>query len=129
MSKRDTGNTNEGIQGAVTADVVAVGRGARATKIVGSERAHATDEAIRELREAIAKLQIQPKLSKEISESLDAVHTETKKEKSDTASVKSHVLNVLDKLKVAGVVVAEVAAIIEPIKKIALLFHIALPLL
>jgi hypothetical protein len=130
MSKGNSaGSTNEGIQGSVTAEVVAVGRGARATKVVNSEQSEATDKAVAELRAAIEKLTISPDLSREVSKSLHAIDTEARKDRADAGHVKSHLGAILGALKTAGVVAADIAAIAGPIKTIATLFGITLPLL
>ena len=129
MSKEKNAPTvNEGIQGNVNAEVLAVGRGARSKKIVNSERCDTTERAIEQLRDAIAKLQVKPDAAKDVEKSLVAITAEFKQGQPDSAKVKSHIANVLDKLKSAGIAVAEIAAIVEPISKIAAVFGVSLAL-
>ena len=115
-----SGSSNEGIQATnVTADVLAVGRAAKAEKHVWST----ADEgrlaaAIAELRQAVAALPLQPQTRQAIETDLARLE-EDKRSPADTSVVKHTIEKVVSKLKAVGVIVGDVASLAEPVTKIA----------
>jgi hypothetical protein len=119
---------NEGIQGNVTAEVLAVGRNATANKwvtISGENRAE-IDDAIARLNKAIGELQITPAAQKSLNSDVAKLQSEAISEKPDPAKVKGLMETIAEKLKLVVEVTKDAVALVEPLGKIAGIFHLSL---
>ena len=126
MTRRATrSGVNEGIQAAnVRADVLAVGRHARAVKKTGPNDGAELGTAVRELRHAIDALA----LDRATRESLDsdlARLDDLRKEPAPSPAAQDTLATLASKLKAAGVVLSETASLAAPIKTIATLLQLA----
>lgn len=120
---------NEGIQATnVTADVLAVGRGAQATKYSSGD-AQQLAKAVEQLRAGLEGLNLQPHAKEAIKEDLAELHaaTESKQPQADRAG--RALQSLLGKLKMVGVVLSEVVSLSGPVRQIAGLLQIPLHLL
>jgi hypothetical protein len=124
---------NSGIQANnVTADVLAVGTGARAVKTVhaGADAAQ-LQRLIAELRNGFSQLSLQPQAHAALAEdiaSLDQAAKDAAQNKPVRPESVSPILSsIVGKLKMVGVVLGDVAALAEPVKKIVGLLGIPLP--
>lgn len=122
--KRARSASNSGIQANnVTADVMAVGAGSTATKVVHSGATDADLVAfLRELRGSIAQLPLQQPAKEELADDMVKLETATRAKETRPEQVSGILSSIVGKLKMVGVVLADAAAIAEPIKKIAGLF-------
>jgi hypothetical protein len=127
---RERWNRNEGIQAkTVQAEVLAVGRGARAIKSVAAGDAEALAQAIAQLREAIAGLGLQPAAREVLERDVSALAEDVQSGGTDGGKAESRLRGIADKLKMVGVVLGDVAALAEPVTKIAGLLRIPLSFL
>ena len=129
MSAKTTQRTtNEGIQGNVTADVLAVGRNARATKTVtiSSQGRAEMDDAIARLNKAIAAMQVPPAAQRALKEDVSRLQSAVSEPEPDHAKVGSILENIAGKLKMVGDITKSTVEIFEPLGKIAGLFHLSL---
>lgn len=112
---------NEGIQAnSVRADVLAVGHGARAVKTTAAEGELV--KAVADLQRAIDALQVRQTVAGELTAVVAAAAApQPKAEEVGTA-----VAGLVDKLKRAGMVVGEMAAMIDPLTKIASVLRLPL---
>jgi|SRR5271165_4931896 len=120
---------NEGIRAnSVTADVLAVGRGAQATKY-SAGNAQDLAKAIEQLRAGLECLNLQPQAKEAIKEDLVELNAaaESKQPQADRAGRALQSLS--GKLKMVGVVLSEVVSLSEPIRQIAGLLQIPLHML
>lgn len=129
--RRGSSQVNEGIQAdTVTGDVIAVGRGAVASKTVYSSGGQAELlRAIEQLSGALESLGLQPHAQAALNEDVRELRSvaSAKEPRADRAA---HALEGLSgKLKMAGVVLSHAAALAEPVRKIAGLLHIPLHLI
>jgi len=127
-SGRKPSSGNEGIQGNVTAEVVAVGRNARAikiTKLSGEDRAE-LEQAIAQLHKAIESLKIPPSAQEALKADVSSLKTVAVSDKPDRDKVGNILENIAGKLKMVGAVVGNTVALFEPLGKIAGLFHLSL---
>ena len=128
MTRKNRSASNEGIQAnVVNADALAVGRGAKAVKVVFSESDREDIlTAVSEIRRELEALKLGKAHSDDLQRHADELeHAATKKDASP-AEVKSLLSGLLEKLKQAGVVVKEVAGLVSPIQTIAGLLHLTL---
>jgi hypothetical protein len=121
---------NQGIQAnTVNADVIAVGTGARAIKYSNSSE-YELREAVDELRDAIASLNLRPGVKARIGEDLGALkQVAEKKLPDDTNRGALTLYSVAGQLKSAGVVLPEVVTLADPVRKIAGLLRVPLDML
>lgn len=128
MSGRRQANGNEGIQGNVTAEVVAVGRNARASKTVtlSDQGRVELDQAIAQLHQAIAALQVPPAAQQALKEDVSRLQSAATEDQPDHSKVGSILENIAGKLKMVGDVTKNAVALVEPLGKIAGLFHLSL---
>jgi hypothetical protein len=128
MSGRRQASGNEGIQGNVTADVVAVGRNARATKTVtlSDQGRVELDQAIAQLHQAIAGLQVPPAAQQALKEDVSRLQRAATEDQPDHSKVGSVLENIAGKLKMVGDVTKNAVELFEPLGKIAGLFHLSL---
>ena|SRR5579871_1208441 len=126
MSARSQGN--EGIQGNVTADVVAVGRNARASKTVtlSDQGRIELDQAIAQLHQAIAALQVSPVAQQALKEDVLQLQSAVTEDQPDHSKVGGILENIAGKLKMVGDVTKNAVELFEPLGKIAGLFHLSL---
>ncbi len=129
MSATPRSTSNSGIQAnSVTADVMAVGNRAQASKTVyagvsGQELAG----FVTELRNSISELPLQPPAKKAIQEDLTKLDAAAGSEKPQPQEVGGLLNSIAGKLSMVGVVVKDVVTIAEPIRKIIDLFGLQLP--
>ena len=135
MNKNDRKGTsiNEGIQANnVNADVLAVGRGASASKSVISNSDGMREEllsALTEIRAAVVDLLEDVPARTEIEVEIDVVEEIVKKDEIAVDAVDGALAKVASKLDGAGVVLSKASAMIEPIKKIGKLIGLSLKFL
>lgn len=131
MSGNDArrGDVNEGIQGNVHAEVVAVGRQARATKYAGAVPIEDMRQAIAQLRAAIGGIGLPPPALKVLDNDLTGLDAAAQSDRPDRQKTEAHLTGIADKLKMVGIVLADVAALAEPARKIAELVRIPLSFL
>lgn len=123
--KRD----NYGIQANnVTADVMAVGAGAKASKVIRSSGSQGEIQAlISELHERLAQLPLQPAAKESLGEELNALKEAASNSQPQPDRVGGILRNLSGKLKMVGVLLTDSAALAEPIKKIASIFGVPVP--
>jgi hypothetical protein len=118
---------NSGIQAnTVTADVMSVGTGSTATKVVhggGTADAELT-ASIDELRNSIAKLPLQQGAKDELASDMTKLEQAAKSKEAHPDQVGGIIQSIVGKLNMVGVVLGEAVAIAEPIKKIATMFRL-----
>jgi hypothetical protein len=131
MSKGSGGRSyvNEGIQGNVKAEVIAVGRHAQATKVTSASSANGIHQAILELRSAIGKIDLLPEARTLLDKDLSELAGATGSKEPDRGKAESCLKGIADKLKMVGIVLRDVAALAEPAKKIAELIGVTLSFL
>lgn len=127
MTPKSTG-TNEGIQAnTVVAEVQAVGKGAKAEKIVyGSPQREALDRAVADLTAALAALKLPAPAAAEVRGDVEALQEATRTETPDKDRVGGLLTSLAGKLKLVGIVLSETIGLGEPLKKIAELMQIPL---
>ncbi len=120
---------NEGIQATnVTADVLAVGRGAQAIKFSTGDTQQLA-KAVEQLRAGLEALNLQPHAREAIKQDLGELQaaTESKQPQADRAGRALESLS--GKLKMVGIVLSEVISLSQPVRQIAGLLQIPLHLL
>jgi hypothetical protein len=127
---RKPSSGNQGIQAnTVTAEVMAVGYRAQATKTVTAADRDSLARAISQLGETIDRLGLAPApralLEKEVKGLTEAASGPSP----DPAKAKTHLEAIVDKLGMVGTIVKDVAGLVEPMSKIAGLLHIPLAFL
>lgn len=124
--KAPRAQVNEGIQAnTVTADVLAVGRGATATKNISGSSPDVM-KAIGELRTAIEALNLQPHAKAAIDEDLRTIDAAAQASPPEPERGGHALQNLAGKLKMVGIVLAEVVALSEPARKIAEMLQVPL---
>ncbi len=107
--------TNEGIVGNVTANVLAVGRGATAIQNQGAPDTAALATAVAELRKAVEALALAPPAREALKSDLDALEKAGPK----PDRVGGILQSLSGKLKMVGAVLTESTALAVPLGKIA----------
>jgi hypothetical protein len=126
--KPSTGN--QGIQAnTVTAEVMAVGYRAQATKTVAAVDHDSLARAITQLGETIDRLGLAPAPRALLEKDVKGLTQATSGPKPDPARAKTHLEGIVEKLGMVGTVVKDVAGLVEPMTKIAGLLHIPLAFL
>jgi hypothetical protein len=121
---------NQGIVGDVKADVVAVGAGARASKVVhAAPERDEVEAAIAELRQALGALALSPVARETVAADVRTIENEATAPKPDRERIAGLLSGLAGKLKMVGVVLGEGVALGEAIKKIAALVKVPLSLL
>ena len=121
---------NEGIQATtVNAEVLAVGRNARASKTYGPGEKEEIARAIQQLHEALDALQLQPHAKAAIDENLEELHSAVLSEEPKADDVVRALQAIGGKLKMVGVVLTDALALSAPIAQIAHMLQIPLHLL
>lgn len=124
------GTANYGIQANnVSAEVLAVGDHARASKTV-----HGTGQAelralVVQLEEALKTIKLNPDDKSKIDQDMSTLHNEASASNIKMDRIGSIVQSLSNKLKAAGVVLSNVVALAEPIGKLAGILHLPLHLL
>lgn len=131
MSPRRSTSTNEGIQAdTVTADVLAVGRGAKAVKTVhGNADSEKLLAAVRSLRSQLDNLPLTKSQRDDLDQHAQTLEHVASSKPANSPEAQSAFAKFLDKLKDVGVVVKETAELVAPIKTIAGLVHLSLAVL
>ncbi len=128
MTRKNHSTSNEGIQAnVVKADVLAVGRGAQAVKMVlrESDREDILT-AVGEIRRELGALKLEKAYEEEVQRHAQELERAATKKNASPAEVKGALGGLLEKLKQAGVIVSEVAGLVSPIQTIAGLLHLTL---
>jgi hypothetical protein len=128
VTKQRRTTVNEGIQAnTVTADVIAVGRGAQAHKTVLAENdRRKLVEAVDKIRHELDNLNLDALHRDEIKQhASDIEHAVTAKQ-TDPKEVEGALGRFVDKLKTFGVVLKDAAELVAPLHTIAGLFHVSL---
>jgi Family of unknown function (DUF5955) len=121
---------NEGIQATtVTAEVLAVGHNAKATKTTygGSDKAKLA-QAVQQLHRALDALQLQAHARAMIEEDLKALRSGVQLKEPQANHIAQILQGIGGKLKMVGVVLKDALALREPITQIAHLLQIPLHL-
>ena len=125
--KNHRSGSNEGIQGDVKAEVLAVGRGAQAVKVVqGPLDSEALESILGDMRAAIAALQLTPIAHETLNRDLGQLEEAVKTPKPDRDRIGGVLTNLAGKLKMVGVVLTDGLALGESFKKIAAMVHLPL---
>jgi hypothetical protein len=128
MSTKKRSGGNEGIQAnSVVGDVIAVGRGAQAVKMVFAE----TDRkemlaAVGKIREELEGLKLDRAQLEEVKEHAQELEHEVAQKQPNPQKVGGALETLVGKLKQVGVAVTEVAGLVTPIKTIAGLLHLTM---
>lgn len=119
---------NEGIQAdTVTADVLAVGRGAKAVKTVhGNAESEKLLAAVQSLRSQLDNLPLTKPQRDDLDQHAQTLEHVASSKPANSPEAQSAFAKFLDKLKDVGVVVKETAELVAPIKTIAALVHLSL---
>lgn len=128
MTRRPTrSGVNEGIQATnVRADVLAVGRHARAVKRTAPTDHAALGSAIRELREALDALALDRATRDSLESELARLEELRTAPAPSPPAAQDTLAALASKLKAAGVVLSETASLAGPIKTIASLLKVAM---
>jgi hypothetical protein len=120
---------NTGIQATnVTAEVMAVGDRARATKTVASGAiCQELPPLVAGLRAALDHLSLQPPARQAIEEDVAKLDKAAATKEHNSEHVRGVLESIAGKLKTVGVIVAQAVEIAEPVKRIAGLFGLPLP--
>jgi hypothetical protein len=129
MSDTKRSQVNQGIQAnTVTADVLAVGSHATAHKTVGAApQQEEVSRLVAQLSAGLAALNLQSHAKKAVEADVNSLHAATQAPQPQPERVAAIMENLTGKLKMIGVLVSEAAAVGEPLRKIAELFHIHFP--
>jgi hypothetical protein len=120
---------NEGIQANnVTAEVIAVGRHARATKTASGDSLDLA-KSIHQFQSALEALDLKPQVKAGVEEELAALHTVVQSNQPAPEQASHLMQSLAGKLKSAGVVLSEIVTLAEPARKIAELLRVPLHLL
>jgi hypothetical protein len=122
MSVRRTrsGDVNQGIQGNVTANVVAVGQGAQAVSIGrdATQDQAALRQAVDDLRRAIDALQLPATAKQAVTEDVAKLERSAQAPQASKTEAAGALASLAGKLKMVGLVLTETAGLAEPAKKI-----------
>ncbi len=120
-------SSNEGIQGNVQADVVAVGKGARAVKVVhgGLDRG-ALETLLTQVRAEIAALRLSPLEHQTLQQEVSRIQQEVEAPQPDRDRIGGLLTGLAAKLKMVGVVLTEGVGLGESLKKMSALVHLSL---
>ena len=127
MPDRTAGNQGV-VARSVTADVLAVGAHARATKTISLADGSALEAQIEALRRALDALTLTAQQRSMLDADLAKICEAAAKPDSHGTDAQTHLQSFCDKLKMVGVAVGEVAGLVAPIKQIAGLLQIPLHL-
>jgi hypothetical protein len=125
MSKRKkpSGKTViEGIQAeTVQADVMAVGRGAKASKVITGAHVDSQEfaKAVEELRQALGSLNLNATQQGLVEEDVQELEEAAKKQQPDVQGAGSMLQSIVDKIRMAGIVVTEAVVFTEAARKLA----------
>jgi signal recognition particle subunit SEC65 len=121
MTKKPQASSNEGIRAStVIADVLAVGRNARAEKtVIEQADRKKLSEAVARLDQELESLAVRNPQLADIRENAQELSRSTSQDEVDPRHVQGVLGRLASKLKEGGVVVKEVAGLIAPIKAIA----------
>jgi len=128
MTRQPRGTANEGIQAnTVTADVIAVGRGAEAHKIVlaESDRKQLL-QAVGTLHSEVDKLNLQTADRNELKQHASEIQNAVTAKESNPKQVEGALGRFVQKLKEVGIILKDVAELVAPLRTIAGLMHLPL---
>jgi hypothetical protein len=118
---------NEGIQAqTVQADVMAVGRGASASKHVESVDGTALQQAVADLRTAVAQLMLAAPAKQALDEDVNEIERAVGPPAPNRDKAAQHLEKLGGKLKMVGQVMDQVAALRDPAMRIADLLQLPL---
>jgi hypothetical protein len=121
---------NEGIQATtVTAEVLAVGHGARAIKHAAPPDTEALSKAVAQLRDAVAALELPHAAQEVLQRDVQGLAETAASGVPDERKAETHLHGIADKLKMVGLVLHDVVGLAEPVSKIAALLRIPLTFL
>lgn len=124
MSKRKKSGGKtviEGIQAeTVQADVMAVGRGAKASKVVmgGDVDKQKLAKAFEELRQALNSLNLNATQQQLVEDDVHKLEEVTQKQPPDAQEAGSLLKSIVDKIKMAGIVLTEAVAFANAVRKL-----------
>jgi ABC-type transporter Mla subunit MlaD len=128
MKMKNRPSVNEGIQAnVVKADVLAVGRGARAvnTVLAESDRQEILT-AVRSLQQELGKLNLDKPHLEAVMQHAEELKRNVAQKQPSPEQVQGSLGTLITKLKQVGVVVKEVSGLVSPIQTIAGLLHLSL---
>ena len=126
MTSKPT-STNEGIQATtVKAEVLAVGRNAKATKVVNASDQAELLNAIRDLEKGLSGIGLSDSVRRAVQKDHSKLKEATQKKQPDQGEVATILQRLTKRLKGAGVIIKDVAGLIGPIEKIAGIVHLTL---
>jgi len=128
MKRSKSASVNEGIQAnTVQADVLAVGRGAKAVKVVLADAdRRELFEAIAELRRGLQILNLQKPVRDAIQSDVAQIEDAARTKETDATRVGGFLHSLVGRLEQVGILVKEASSLVAPIKAIASLLHLSL---
>ena len=128
MTKQNRTGANEGIQAnVVKADVVAVGRGARAVKVMLSEGGRRELlEAVSKIHRELDKLDLSRQQQDEVKQHAAEIERMVTRKQADPKEAEGTLGKFVKKLQEVGVIVKETTGLLAPLRTIAGLFHLSL---
>jgi hypothetical protein len=128
MTRKSSPGGNEGIQAnVVKADVLAVGRGARAVKtVLASSDQKELLAAVAKLNQHLQSLAIDKAQLQELSKHTEQIREAVSKPQVDSTEVQGAAAKFVQRLKEVGVAVKEMAGFVAPLRTIGGLLHISL---
>lgn len=128
MKMKNRPSANEGIQAnVVKAEVLAVGRGAKAVKTVLAESDRQEIlTAVHSLQQELGKLKLDKPHLEAILQHAEELKSSAAQKQPSPEKVQGSLGMLITKLKQVGVVVKEVSGLISPIQTIAGLLHLSL---
>jgi hypothetical protein len=128
MTKQLQTTVNEGIQAnVVKADVLAVGRGAKAVKTVFAEGDRkALLEAVAQIHNELDRLNLDPSHRQEVKRHATELERSVTSKQANPKEIEGALGKFIGKLKELGVIVKEAAGLVAPIRVIAGLLHVSL---
>jgi hypothetical protein len=128
MTRKNRSSVNEGIQAnVVKADVLAVGRGAKAVKMVlaDADRKEIL-AAVGNIHQELGKLNLDKSHLDDVKRHAEELERTVTQKQASPEEVEGSLGMLIKKLKQLGVAVKEVAGLISPIQTIAGLLHLSL---
>jgi hypothetical protein len=126
VKRTELGSVNEGIQGNVQADVLAVGKNAKAIKRIQQTDYSEIESAVADLQGSIHKLSLPPAVKEAVLKDVDSLKVESKSKQPNRDRIANILAGLSEKVKLAGVVLTEGAGLAESIKKIAEMAQVSL---
>lgn len=127
MKNRKPSSINQGIQGNVQAEVVAVGKKAKAIKNVPRlQNLKEIEAAVGDLRKILENLSLHPPVKQAVLDDVDSLTAESRSKHANKDRIGNLLAGLSEKLKLSGVVLTESIGLGETIRKIAEMVQLSL---